>query len=296
MVPGFFSSSPIYFKGNHMMTQKATIEKEISFSGVGLHSGQNVVCSLKPSTSGEILFSIKNEESFEIRIDPLRIETSFSSILTDGPRKVHTIEHLLAALYVFGVDSIDIELEGSEIPILDGSALPIAEAIDACGIQTLPQKKTYLKVTKPFELEEENASIFVDPNEEFKISYTIEFDHPAIQKQTSDMVVNVENFINEIAPARTFGFLKDVEGLWAQGLARGGSLENAIILDEKGIINGPLRFEDEFVRHKIIDLIGDLSLMGYPLIGYFSAHKAGHSLHLKVVRFLIENPEYYTLV
>ena len=278
-----------------MMAQKATIKKEISFSGVGVHSGQNVVCLLKPSTSGEILFSVKNEESFEIRIDPLRVKSSFSTILTNGPRKVHTIEHLLSALCVFGVDSITIELEGSEIPILDGSALPIAKALKECGIQTLPHKKTYLKITKPFIVREKNASISVDPDEEFKISYTIEFDHPAIQKQTLDLAVNVESFLKEIAPARTFGFLKDVERLWDQGLALGGSLENAIVLDEKGVINGPLRFDDEFVRHKIIDLIGDLSLMGYPPIGHFSAHKAGHSLHLKVVRFLIENPEYYTL-
>jgi UDP-3-O-[3-hydroxymyristoyl] N-acetylglucosamine deacetylase len=199
-------------------------------------------------------------------------------------------------LYVFGVDSIDIKLDGSEIPILDGSALPIAKALEECGIQTLTPKKTYLNVTKSFVVREEGASISVDPDEEFKISYTIEFDHPAIQKQTFDLAVSVENFLEEIAPARTFGFLKDVKRLWDQGLALGGSLENAIVLDERGVINGPLRFENEFVRHKIIDLIGDLSLVGYPIIGRFSAHKAGHSLHLKVVHFLIENPEYYTLL
>lgn len=279
-----------------MMAQKATIKKEISFSGVGVHSGQNVVCLLKPSTSGEILFSVNDEESFEIRIDPLRVESSFSSILTDGQRKVHTVEHLLSVLYVFGVDSLDIELDGSEIPILDGSAWLIANALEECGIQTLPQKKTFLKVTKPFVVREENASISVDPDEEFKISYTIEFDHPAIQKQALDLVVTKENFLEEIAPARTFGFLKDVERLWDQGLALGGSLENAIVLDKNGVLSGPLRFDDEFVRHKIIDFIGDLSLMGHPLIGHFNAHKAGHSLHLKAVRFLIENPEVYTLL
>jgi UDP-3-O-[3-hydroxymyristoyl] N-acetylglucosamine deacetylase len=279
-----------------MMAQKATIKTELSFSGVGVHSGQNVVCLLKPSQSGEILFSGKNEESFEIHIDPYQIESSWSSILTDGQRKIHTIEHLLAALYVFGVDSIDIELEGSEIPILDGSALPIAKALEKCGIQTLSDKKTYLKVNKPFVVSEGDASISVSPDKEFTISYSIEFDHPAIQRQTFDLAVDVESFLLEIAPARTFGFLKDVERLRAQGLALGGSFENAIVLDEKGVVNGPLRFDDEFVRHKIIDLIGDLSLVGYPLIGHFDAQKAGHSLHLKVVRFLIENPEYYTLI
>jgi len=278
------------------MEQKATLKKEVSFSGVGVHSGKNVVCSLKPSSSGEILFVLKNEESFELRIDPFRIESSFSSILTDGLHKVHTVEHLLAALYVFGVDSIAIELEGDEVPILDGSARPIAEALKDAGIQTLPLKKTYLKIVKPFVVHEGNASIAVDPDDDFKITYAIEFAHPAIQKQTFNVVVNIDTFIQEIAPARTFGFLKDVEKLWARGLALGGSFANAIVLDEEAVVNGPLRFEDEFVRHKIIDLIGDLSLVGYPLIGHFNAHRAGHSLHLKAVHFLIEHPEYYTLL
>jgi UDP-3-O-[3-hydroxymyristoyl] N-acetylglucosamine deacetylase len=279
-----------------MIAHKATIKKEISFSGVGVHSGQNVECLLKPSSSGEVLFSIRNGESFEIRIDPLRVESNLSSVLTDGPRKVYTIEHLLSVLYVFGVDSIDVELRGSEVPILDGSALPIAEALEEAGIQTLPLEKTYLKVTQPFVAREGDASISVDPDEAFRVSYTIEFDHPAIQTQSFESIVNIESFLRDIAPARTFGFLKDVEKLWSQGLALGGSFENAIVLDETGVINKPLRYDDEFVRHKIIDLIGDLSLVGYPLLGHFNAHKAGHSLHIKAVRFLIENPEYYTLL
>jgi UDP-3-O-[3-hydroxymyristoyl] N-acetylglucosamine deacetylase len=279
-----------------MTAQKTTINKEIFFSGVGVHSGKNVECLLKPSYSGEILFSVKNEESFELHIDPIRVESRSSSVLTDGIQKIHTIEHLLSALYVFGVDSIDIKLNGSEVPILDGSALPIASALEETGIHTLDLKKAHLKITKPFVVREKDSSISVEPDEEFKVSYTIEFDHPAIQTQSLALVVNIESYLRDIAPARTFGFLKDVEKLWAQGLALGGSFENAIVLDEKGVINGPLRFDDEFVRHKIIDLIGDLSLVGYPLIGNFKARKAGHSLHLKTVRFLIENPDYFTLL
>jgi UDP-3-O-[3-hydroxymyristoyl] N-acetylglucosamine deacetylase len=279
-----------------MMAHKATIKKEIFFSGIGVHSGQKVECVLKPSISGEILFAVKDEENFEIRIDPLNVESSFCSVLTEGSRKVHTVEHLLSALYVFGVDSIDIELRGSEVPILDGSALPIANALEEAGIQTLPPKKTYLKVTQPFVLREGDASISVEPDEKFKVSYTIEFDHPAIQIQSLEWVVSIESFLRDIAPARTFGFLKDVEKLWNQGLALGGSFENALVLDEKGVINGPLRYDDEFVRHKIIDLIGDLSLVGYPFIGHVSAHKAGHSLHLEAVHFLVKNPDYYTLL
>lgn len=279
-----------------MMTQKATIKREVVFSGVGVHTGQNGVCSLKPSDSGEIRFTVKNDKSFEMPLDPWHVQASFNSILTDGESKVYTIEHLMSVLYVFGVDSCDIELEGKEIPIMDGSALPIAEALEDAGIRMLPQKKTYLKVTKPFVLRKEGASVSVDADEDFKISYTIEFEHPAIQKQSMEMPVSIASFLKEIAPARTFAFLKDVEGLWRQGLALGGSLENTIVLDDRAVINGPLRFENEFVRHKIIDLIGDLSLVGYPLLGRFTAHRAGHSLHLDVVRFLIEHPEFYTLL
>ncbi len=279
-----------------MLAHKATIKKEISFSGVGVHSGQNVECLLKPSSSGEILFSVQNEESFEIRVDPIRIESSLSSVLTDGTRKIYTIEHLLSALYVFGVDSITIELRGSEVPILDGSALPIARALEETGIRTLDFKKRHLKVMKPFVVREGDASVSIEPDEEFKVSYTIEFDHPAIQTQSFDLVVSIESYLTEIAPARTFGFLKDVKKLWAQGLALGGSFENALVLDEKSVINGPLRYDDEFVRHKIIDLIGDLSLVGYPFVGHVSAYKAGHSLHLKAVHFLLENPDFYTLL
>ncbi len=279
-----------------MINQKATIKKEITFSGVGIHSGQNVECTLKPSPSGEILFSFVDGDNSQMRVDAFQVKSKSSSILADGQWQIRTVEHLLSALYVFGVDSVDIELKGREIPILDGSALPIANALAECGIQTLPEKKIFLKMTKPFVVQEKDASVSVEPAQEFEISYTIEFDHPLIQKQALDVVVSRQNFLKKIAPARTFGFLKDVEGLWAQGLALGGSLDNAIVLDEAGVINGPLRFDDEFVRHKILDFIGDLSLLGYPLYGHFKAFKAGHSLHLKAVRFLIDNPDHYTLL
>jgi UDP-3-O-[3-hydroxymyristoyl] N-acetylglucosamine deacetylase len=278
-----------------MIKQKATIKKELSFSGVGIHSGQNVECTLRPSRSGEILFLVKDGDGSPMRVDPLQVESKSSSILADGQQQIHTVEHLLSALYVFGVDSVDIELIGNEIPIMDGSAFPIANALEECGIQTLPEKKIFLKITKPFVVQEKDASVSVEPAQEFKISYTIEFDHPLIQKQALDVVVNKQDFLKKIAPARTFGFLKVVERLWAQGLAMGGSLDNAIVLDEAGVVNGPLRFDDEFVRHKVLDFIGDLSLLGYPLYGYFKAFKAGHSMHLKVVRFLIDNPDHYTL-
>jgi UDP-3-O-[3-hydroxymyristoyl] N-acetylglucosamine deacetylase len=197
---------------------------------------------------------------------------------------------------MFGIDSLIIEINEEEIPIMDGSASPFAQAILDAGVMSLPERKKFIKIIKPFSLEEKDAVFSFSPDSDFKISYSIEYDHPAVQRQELSLSLNQENFIKEIAPARTFGFLKDVPALRAQGLAAGGSLDNAVVLDEKNVISGPLRYPDEFVRHKILDLIGDLSLMGSPLIGHFKAKKAGHSLHLKAIHFLLDNPEFWNYI
>jgi len=278
------------------MTVKKTIRKDIYMSGVGIHSGENIDLCLRPSFSGEIVFCRTDLVNFMIRPDPHNIDAKNSSSLISGNQKVRTIEHLMAALYAFGIDSLIVEVNAEEIPIMDGSAAHFVSAIHEAGVQSLPERKKIIKILKPFIVEEAGFSISVGPAAGFVISYLIEFDNPAIQRQELKISVNEENFFREIAPARTFGFLKDASSLRAQGLALGASLENTIVLDEKGVINGPLRFPDEFVRHKILDLIGDLSLLGFPLIGYFKADKAGHSLHLKVVRFLLDNPGYWTYI
>jgi UDP-3-O-[3-hydroxymyristoyl] N-acetylglucosamine deacetylase len=201
----------------------------------------------------------------------------------------------MATLFALGVDSVNVILNGDEVPVLDGSALPFAEAIQKCGIQPLNSEKRYMRILKSFTVEENDSLVSVEPDDLFRISYTIDYDHPAIGIQSLELTVNKDRFVTEIAPARTFGFLKDVAALREQGLSLGGSLKNALVLDENEVINGPLRYEDEFVRHKILDFIGDLSLLGYPLKGCFRAHKAGHSAHLKAVRFLLDNPTYYDL-
>jgi UDP-3-O-[3-hydroxymyristoyl] N-acetylglucosamine deacetylase len=197
---------------------------------------------------------------------------------------------------VFGIDSLVIELDGGEIPIMDGSALAFVQAIGEAGINLLPQKKRTMRILKPYTIQENEASLSFFPDSDFKITYSIEFDHPAIKRQELSLPVNLKNFIKEIAPARTFGFLKDVPHLLKEGLALGGSLENAILLDEEKVINGPLHYPDEFVRHKILDLIGDLSLLGSPVLGHFKAHKAGHVLHLKAIRFILNSPEFWTFI
>jgi len=276
------------------MIQKGTIKKEVLFSGIGVHSGKQVELWLKPSSSGEIIFRRIDLDNSEFHLDPKKIEAKNCSMLVAKKGRIQTLEHFMAVLFMLGVDSLIIELNGEEIPIVDGSAFPFVEAILKAGIKPLQEKKKSIKILKPFIIQEEDALISVVPDSDFRITYLIEYDHPAIESQELSLSINKENFIKQIAPARTFGFLKDVPALRAQGLALGGSLENAIVLDEKSIINGPLRFPDEFVRHKILDFIGDLFLLNSSIIGHFKAHKAGHSLHLKAVHFILDNPEYWT--
>jgi UDP-3-O-[3-hydroxymyristoyl] N-acetylglucosamine deacetylase len=278
-----------------MIQTKATIADEVHFSGIGVHSGKKVDLSLKPSSSGRIAFCLEHRDHAVVHPDPQRVEARYSSILAEGENKVHTVEHLMATLFALGVDSVNVVLNGDEVPVLDGSALPFAEAIQKCGIQPLNTEKRYMRILKSFTVEENDSLVSVEPDDLFRISYTIDYDHPAIGIQSLELIVNKDRFVTEIAPARTFGFLKDVAALREQGLSLGGSLKNALVLDENEVINGPLRYEDEFVRHKILDFIGDLSLLGYPLKGCFRAHKAGHSAHLKAVRFLLDNPTHYDL-
>jgi UDP-3-O-[3-hydroxymyristoyl] N-acetylglucosamine deacetylase len=278
------------------MIEKNTVQKEIHLSGIGIHSGKKVNLLLKPSFSGGIIFRRTDLGNLELDLDPEKIETKRSTYLVSEKCKIQTLEHLLAALYMFGLDSLIIEIDGDEIPIMDGSAAPFAQAILEAGIMSLPESKKSIRVIKPFSLEEKGAVFSFSPDSDFKITYSIEYDHPAIQRQELSLSLNLENFVKEIAPARTFGFLKDIPLLRAQGLAAGGSLDNAVVLDEKSVISGRLRYPDEFVRHKILDLVGDLSLLKSPLIGHFQAHRAGHSLHLKAIHFLLGNPEFWTYI
>jgi UDP-3-O-[3-hydroxymyristoyl] N-acetylglucosamine deacetylase len=278
------------------MLEKNTIQKEIHLSGVGIHSGKNVDLLLRPSTSAGIIFRRTDLGNLDLALDPRKIKTKNSTYLVSGECKIQTLEHLLAVLYMFGIDSLIVEINGDEIPATDGSASPFVQAILKAGIISLPEIKKSIKITKPFSLVEEDAIFSFSPDSDFRITYSIEYDHPLIQRQELCLSLNLENFVKEIAPARTFGFLKDVPALRAQGLAIGGSLDNAVVLDEKSVISGPLRYPDEFVRHKILDLVGDLSLMGSPLIGHFKAQRAGHGLHLKAVHFLLDNPEFWTYI
>jgi UDP-3-O-[3-hydroxymyristoyl] N-acetylglucosamine deacetylase len=274
------------------MRGKNTLSKEIHLSGIGIHSGKQIDLRLKPSSSGGILFRRTDLGNAEVNLDIKNIKAKNSTYIETKRCRIQTLEHLLAVFYVFGIDCAEVEMNGEEIPIMDGSAAPFVEAVQRAGIQPLPDQIEFFHILKPYSIKEEDAFFSFSPGMDLKISYSIEYDHPLIQKQERSLAVNLESFTTEIAPSRTFGFLEDVPALRAQGLALGGSLENALVLDDKGLVSGALRYPDEFVRHKILDLIGDLSLFGSPLIGHFEASKAGHSLHLKAVRFLLDNPEY----
>ncbi|MFC2166502.1 UDP-3-O-acyl-N-acetylglucosamine deacetylase [Acidobacteriota bacterium] len=275
--------------------RKRTLEKVKEITGVGVHSGQNINLTLRPSDAGSIIFIRTDLENAAIKIDPRRIEAKYSSVLKDKGREIQTFEHLMAALYMLGIDSLSVELDGNEIPILDGSAEPFIRLIQDGGSRELSEDKKKLMIIKPFQIQEGSAFIVVEPDDDCRINYIIEYDHPVLKRQDIDLTIDRDVFIKEIAPARTFGFLKDVPSMRSQGLALGGSLENAIILDEHGIINGPLRFPDEFVRHKVLDFLGDLSLLGYSITGHFKAYKSGHFLHHKLVVFLLDHPEYCSL-
>ncbi len=275
------------------MDEKRTIQREVFLSGVGIHSGKRVSLTLRPSGCGRIVFRRLDLGGREVEVDPLSVESRNSSSLISEDCAIQTVEHLLAVLYILGIDSIEIDLDGGEIPVMDGSALPLARAILEPGISRLPGKRNVVKILRTHTIKEGQASLSFSPDQDFRLTYSIDFPHPAIGRQEFSFVATRRGFLAEIAPSRTFGFLKDVPELWKKGLAKGGTLENAVILDDEKVINGPLRFPDEFVRHKILDLIGDLALWGHPLLGHFQAYRAGHSLHLKTIRFLLRNPDFW---
>jgi UDP-3-O-[3-hydroxymyristoyl] N-acetylglucosamine deacetylase len=275
------------------MVEKRTIRREVAISGTGIHSGRKVRMVLKPSRRGEIIFRRLDLDHLELRVDPQQAETGNCTSLVSGSSRVRTVEHLLAVLFVLGIDSLDIELDAEELPIMDGSAGPLARAILAAGIQPLKEKRTAIRIVRPWTITENNASISFRPDGNFSISYTIEFSHPSIGRQALSLTLSRWTFLSEIAPARTFGFLGDARKLRRRGLALGASMENTVVLDAAKIVSDPLRFPDEFVRHKILDLTGDLALLGHPLLGRFEAERAGHDLHLKAVCFLVEHRDFW---
>jgi UDP-3-O-[3-hydroxymyristoyl] N-acetylglucosamine deacetylase len=210
---------------------------------------------------------------------------------------IQTVEHLLAALVGLEIDNVIVEVDAPEIPALDGSAAPFVQLIKAAGIVQQPGWQPFLKVTKPIEVSDGDRVVRIEPAPHTRITYTIHYPHPLIQTQTFQFDWSVSAFEREIAAARTFGFLADVEGLWARGLAKGGTLDNTVVLTDQGVLNASgLRFPDEFVRHKVLDLIGDMALVGLPVVGHLVAHRSGHRLHTRLIQAMLRHPDCWVLV
>jgi UDP-3-O-[3-hydroxymyristoyl] N-acetylglucosamine deacetylase len=280
------------------MDAQRTIRRHISCVGIGLHSGNKVNLTLKPAPAD---FGIRFRRTDLGNLEVPATVNNLAGIqlatgLAHNEVSVETVEHLLAALVSLGVDNVIVELNSPEVPIMDGSAAPFVYLIQEAGIKRLPSARKYLKIIRPIMMSRGDKRIALYPSEHFKVTYSISYDHPLLRHQSRTVRITDETFVEELAPARTFTFLKDVEMLRQNGLALGGSLENAIVLGETGVLNNALRFDDEFVRHKILDAVGDLALVGYPVIGHLFAHRAGHALHTEFAAKILEESEAWRLV
>ena len=248
-----------------------------------------------PADTG-IVFRRVDLDEFPIEAHGRNVaRVSYATSLMKQGVLLSTTEHLLAAIYSCGIDNVFLDIDAIEVPILDGSAEPFMRLIDQAGIRRLRRKRRYLKVVKPVEVIEDGRRIGIFPANEFRVRCYVDFPHPLVGQQEVDMVVNAESFRQVLSRARTFCFESDIEPLRAMGLIRGGSLENAIVLTKDNVLNGPLRFPDEFGRHKALDLIGDLALVGLPLLGRVEARKAGHSLHTQLVSRLLADTSAWSI-
>ncbi|MBI3940306.1 MAG: UDP-3-O-acyl-N-acetylglucosamine deacetylase [Acidobacteria bacterium] len=276
---------------------QTTLAGELQFRGVGLHSGFKVTLRLVPAPPGAgIVFRRPDLNDFEIEALRRNVaKVNFATTLMKRGVMISTVEHLMSAIYGLGIDNLYIDVDSLEVPILDGSSEPYVEAILRTGLVDQNCPREYLQVTRPFSWSEQGKSVSVEPHDGFRVSCLIDFPHPLIGVQTLDFMLDPEGYRREVCFARTFGFYREVETLLKNNLIRGGSYDNAIVLSENGIMNGTLRRPDEFVRHKVLDLIGDVALLGKPLLGHLKAYRAGHAAHATFVGKLLERTDAYRM-
>jgi UDP-3-O-[3-hydroxymyristoyl] N-acetylglucosamine deacetylase len=276
---------------------QTTIANPASAEGVGLHTGVYGHIRLVPAPADTgIVFRRVDLDNFAIEAQGHNVaRVSYATSLMKHGVLLSTTEHLLAAIYSCGIDNIYIDIDSIEVPILDGSAELFMQMLAQAGTRRLRRKRRYLKVLKPLEVIEGDRRIGIYPADEFRVRCYVDFPHPLVGQQEVEMLVSPETFRHLLARARTFCFERDIQPLRSMGLIRGGSLDNAIVLTSDGVMNGPLRFPDEFGRHKALDLIGDLALVGLPLLGHVEAHKAGHALHTQLVSRLLADPTLWTV-
>jgi len=279
------------------VVKQRTLKKAISATGVGLHTGDKVTLTLSPAApdSGIVFRRTDLPGSPEIKVQPdLVKDTRLCSALEDNGARVATVEHLLSALAGLGIDNILISMDASEVPIMDGSSGPFVYLLQSAGIVEQAAAKKFIKIKKMVEVIDGDKWVRFEPYFGFKIDFTIDFNHPVFDHSGKRVTIDFadNSYIKEISRARTFGFMHEVEYLRSNGLARGGSLDNAIVLDEYRVLNGDgLRYEDEFAKHKVLDAIGDLYVLGHPLIGAFSAYKSGHALNNQLLRTLLADAD-----
>ncbi len=275
------------------MVRQRTLKNVIRATGVGLHTGKKVFLTLRPAApdTGIVFRRVDLAEPVEIRAVPENVgDTRLSTTLVQGDVKIATVEHLLAAFAGLGIDNAVVDLSAPEVPIMDGSAGPFVFLIQSAGVQEQGRPKRFLRITRAVRVEEGEKWAAFDPFDGFKVSFAIDFDHPAIASSAQSVTVDfsLTSFVREVSRARTFGFLREIEMLRQQDLALGGSLDNAVVVDDYRVLNQDgLRYEDEFVKHKILDAIGDLYLLGHSLIGAFHGFKSGHALNNRLLRALM---------
>jgi UDP-3-O-[3-hydroxymyristoyl] N-acetylglucosamine deacetylase len=284
------------------MLKQRTIKTVIKASGVGLHTGRKVVMTLRPAQpdAGIVFRRIDLPHPVDIRADALAVtDTRLCSSLEGGGAKVATVEHLMSALAGLGIDNLYVDLTGPEVPILDGSASPFVYLLQSAGVEEQRAPKRFFRIRRPVEVRDGDKWARFEPYDGFRVSFSIVFDHPVFERSSQSVTIDFAetSYTKEIARARTFGFVQEVEALRGAGLALGGSLDNAIVLDEYRVLNADgLRYGDEFVKHKVLDAVGDLYLVGHPLLGAFSAHKSGHALNNQLLRTTLADAEAWEVV
>jgi len=275
------------------MLKQRTLKQTISATGVGLHSGEKVTLTLKPAPAdhGVVFQRVDLPDTPAMRVAPTAVnDTRLSSALEFSGARVATVEHLMSALAGLGVDNVLIELTAAEVPIMDGSSGPFIYLLQTAGLQELEVPKKFVRILKPVEVIDGDKWAKFTPHHGFRAEFTIDFAHPVFEFSGKTVTIDYDSqsYVDEISRARTFGFMHEVEYLRANGLAKGGSLDNAIVLDEYKVLNGGgLRYDDEFAKHKVLDAIGDLYILGYPIIGQFTAFKSGHALNNQLLRALL---------
>jgi UDP-3-O-[3-hydroxymyristoyl] N-acetylglucosamine deacetylase len=273
-------------RGKRLLSHQRTLEQKVRCEGIGLHTGEKVEMTLSPAPANHgVTFrrtDLPAAPTIEARPEHV-VNTQNATTIAKGGASVRTIEHLMSALAGMGVDNIRVDLAGPEVPAMDGSAAPFVDLLRQAGLRRQFAPKTFLKVRQPITVEVGRRTLRIVPSQRLKVIYTMCFDHPVLGEQTVAMELGRDRYAKEVAPSRTYGFLKDLDALARLGLAKGGSFGNSLVIGEEGVLNGPLRFPDELVRHKILDLLGDLYLLGKPLVGTIIAHGAGHQLHVELV-------------